>query len=102
MKSNISKTVKVKIAFTRTLFKEYAISFLMVCRLINFAFVVKVCRIVSISKIEFFNVSGTERVNNHNNSSKKGGCNSYVVIYSATKIVAIVKVGSSGCGYKDD
>ena len=62
----------------------------------------KVCRIISISKIEFFNVSGTERVNNHNNSIKKGGCNSYVVIYSATKIVAIVKVGSSGCGYKDD
>ena len=74
----------------------------MVCRLINFAFVVKVCRIVSISKIEFFNVSGTERVNNHNNSSKKGGCNSYVVIYSTTKIVVILKVVSSGYGYKDD
>ena len=40
----------------------------MVCRLIDFALVVlkllmfKVCVIVGISKIEFFNFSGTERV----------------------------------------
>ena len=40
----------------------------MVCSLIDFAFVVlkilmlKVCGIIGISKIEFFNFSGTERV----------------------------------------
>ena len=67
--SNISKTVRVKIAFTRRLFKEYSTSFLMVCRLIDFALVVlrllmfKVCGSIGISKIEFFNYSGNERVN---------------------------------------
>ena len=41
----------------------------MVCRLMDFAFVVlkllmfKVCGIIGISKIEFINFSGTEKVN---------------------------------------
>ena len=38
--SNISKAVRVNIAFTQTFFKKYSISFLMVCRLIDFALVV--------------------------------------------------------------
>ena len=38
--SNISKTVIVNIIFTATFFKEYSISFLMICRLIDFALVV--------------------------------------------------------------
>ena len=34
---NISETVRVNIAFTRTVFKEYSIRFLMMSRLIDFA-----------------------------------------------------------------
>ena len=55
----MSKTVGVNIAFIGTFFKEYSISFLMVCRLIDFAFVIlellmfKVCGIIGISKINF-------------------------------------------------
>ena len=66
--SNILKTVRVNIAFAATFFKEYSTSFLMVCRLIDFALVVlkllmfKVCEIIKISKIKFFNFLGTERV----------------------------------------
>ena len=66
--SNISKTVTVNIACTRTFFKEYSLNFLMVCRLIDFVLPVpkllmfKVCGIIGISKIEYFNFSGTERV----------------------------------------
>ena len=62
--SNISKTVRVNIVFTIVL-----ISFLMICRLKDPAHVVlqllifKVCGIIGISKIEFFNFSDTERVN---------------------------------------
>ena len=58
--SNISKTVRVNVACTRTFFKRYVISFLIVCRLIDFAFVVlkllmfKFCGITGNSKIEFF------------------------------------------------
>ena len=54
--------------FTSTIFKDYSISFLIVCRLIDFVLMVlkllmfKVCVITDISKIEFFNFSGTERV----------------------------------------
>ena len=54
--------------FTSTIFKDYSISFLIVCRLIDFVLMVlkllmfKVCVIIDISKIEFFNFSGTERV----------------------------------------
>ena len=65
--SNISKTLRVNIAFAATFLKEYSTSFLMVCRLIDFALVVlkllmfKVCVIIGISKIEIFNFSGTER-----------------------------------------
>ena len=65
--SNIFKTVK---HFLYKLFlKERSISFLMVCRLIDFTFVVlkllmfKICGIISILKIEFFHFFGTERVN---------------------------------------
>ena len=64
--SNISKTVNI--VFAKTFFKEYSTNFLMVCRFINFAlmvlmlFMFKVCAIIGISKIEFFNFSGNERV----------------------------------------
>ena len=66
--SNISKAVCVNIAFITAFFKEYLISFLMVCRLI-FKYLklcilmFKVCGIIGISKIKFFNFSGIERVN---------------------------------------
>ena len=56
----------------------------MVCRLIDFAVLVlkllmlKVCRVIGISKIKFFNFSGSERVkenkqkkNNNNNNKIK-------------------------------
>ena len=36
---NISKMVKVNIAFTKTFFKEYSINFPMICRLIDFTLV---------------------------------------------------------------
>ena len=64
--SNISKTVRVNIA--GTFFIEYSTSFLIICWLIDFALVVlkllmfKVCVIIGISRIEFFNFSGSERV----------------------------------------
>ena len=73
---NISKTVWVNIAFIKTFSKEYSISFLMVCRLIDFAIVIfellvfKVCGIIGISKIEFFNFSGTERVKQYQKNLK--------------------------------
>ena len=38
--SNISKTVRVNIAFTRTFLKEYSISFSMISRMIDSALVV--------------------------------------------------------------
>ena len=66
---NIWKTVRVNIAFSGRFSKEYSISFLMVCRLIDSALAVlelsmfKVCGIIGISKIKFFNFSGNERVN---------------------------------------
>ena len=66
--SNISKTVRVNIAFSTTYFKEYLIRFVMVCRLMDFALVAltllmfKVCVIIGISKIEIFDLSGTERI----------------------------------------
>ena len=59
---------KCKHYLLQTFFKEYSTSFLMVCRLIDFALVVlkllmfKFCVTIGISKIEFFNFSGTERV----------------------------------------
>ena len=64
----ISKTVSVNSAFTRTLFKEYSMSFLMVCRLIDFPLVVfkvlmfKVYVIIGVTKIEFSNTSDTNKV----------------------------------------
>ena len=59
---------KSKNCLCQAFFKKYSTSFLMVCRLIEFALVVlkllmfKVFAIIGISKIEFFNFSGTERV----------------------------------------
>ena len=59
LNSNISETVLVNIALM-TFFKEYLISFLMVCRLIDLALMVrrllifKGCWNIGISKIEFF------------------------------------------------
>ena len=67
-KKLMSKTEKVNTAFTRKFLKEYLMSFLMVCRLIDFALAAlkflmfKVCEITGISKIKFFNFSSTERV----------------------------------------
>ena len=52
-----------------TVFKQYSVSFLMVCRLIDFALAVlellmfKVCGIIGISKMELCNFSGNEMVN---------------------------------------
>ena len=69
--SNFSKTVRVNIAFPATFFKEYLTSFVIVCRLIDFALVAlkllifKVYVIIGISKIEIFDFSGTERVKNN-------------------------------------
>ena len=66
--NHISKTVSVNSAFTRTLFKEYSMSFLMVCRLIDFPLVVfkvlmfKVYVIIGVTKIEFSNTSDTNKV----------------------------------------
>ena len=68
LSSNISKTVRVNIVFTRTLFKEYLISFPIVCMLIDFALVVfkllifKVSGNIYISKIKILNSCGTEMV----------------------------------------
>ena len=38
--SNISKTIRISIAFTKSFFREYSITFLMILRLIDFALVV--------------------------------------------------------------
>ena len=60
---------KNKHCLYKMIFKEYSISFLMVCRLIDFALMVlkllmfQVCAIIGISKIEFFNFCCTERIN---------------------------------------
>ena len=57
--SNISKTVRVNIAFAGTGFKKYSTSFLIVCRLIDIALAVlkllmsKICVIIGISKSSF-------------------------------------------------
>ena len=65
LESNISKTLRVNIAFRKAFFKEYSMSFLMVCRLIDFVLMVlkllmfKICGIIG---IEFFNYFGNERV----------------------------------------
>ena len=67
--SNISKTVRETLPLQEHFFKEHSASFLMVCKLIDFASVFlkllmfKVGGIIGISKIGFFNFSGTKRVN---------------------------------------
>ena len=54
----------------RMFFEKYSINFPVVCRVIDFALaalellMIKVCGIIGISKIEFFNFSGTKRVKN--------------------------------------
>ena len=59
---------KSKNCLYENFFKEHSISFLMACRLIGFVLLVlkllmfKVCGIIGISKIKFFNCSGIERV----------------------------------------
>ena len=66
--SNISKTVRINVAFAGTFLKKDSASFLMVGRLMDFALVVlkllmfKVCVINGLSKVEFFYFSGAERV----------------------------------------
>ena len=68
LKSNISKTVRKNVTFTRVFFKEYPIGFLMISWLIDFAtvilqlFMFKVQRNFGISKIQLLNFSGTEKV----------------------------------------
>ena len=76
LNSSISKTVRINIAFATTPFKEYSTRFFMVCRLIDFALVVlklliiKFCVVIGISKAEFFNFSGTERVKQNEKKCK--------------------------------
>ena len=66
--SNISKTVSINVTRSGTFLKEYLISFLMVPSLIEFAilvlqlFMFKDYGNIGISKIEFLNFSGTEKV----------------------------------------
>ena len=61
---------KGKHCLYRMFFKEYKLNCLVACRLIVFALVVlkslmfKVCGIIGLPKIEFFNFSGTERIKN--------------------------------------
>ena len=52
--SNISKTVRLNIAFAKKFFKRYSISFLMIFRLIDFALVVLY--------LLMFKIGGTQRV----------------------------------------
>ena len=74
--SNISKTVRANNAFATRFFKEYSKQFLMLFRLIELALVVlkllmlKVCVIIGISKIKFFNVSCIERVKQNKKKQK--------------------------------
>ena len=65
---NISKTISANVAFFPSFLKECSISFVLVFRLIDFALVIlwllmlKVCGIIGIWKIEFFNFSVNEWV----------------------------------------
>ena len=74
--SNISKTVRLNIAFPTTSFKEYSTSFVIVCSLTEFALVAlklliyEVRETIGISKIELFNFSGTERVKQNQKNTK--------------------------------
>ena len=74
--SNISKTVRLNIAFPATSFKEYSTSFVIVCRLTEFALaalkllIYEVRVTIGISKIELFNFSGTERVKQNQKNIK--------------------------------
>ena len=74
--SNLAITLRKNIAFAKKIFKEYSISFPMVCRLIDLALIVltllvfKVCVSIGISKIEFFNFFGTERFKKKKKKSK--------------------------------
>ena len=65
---NISKTISANVAFFPSFLKECSITFVLVFRLIDFALVIlwllmlKVCGIIGIWKIEFFNFSVNEWV----------------------------------------
>ena len=67
-RTTISRKRLSKLCLYKNIFKEYSISFLMVCRSTDFALVVfkllmfKVGGIIGISEIEFFNFSGTKGV----------------------------------------
>ena len=69
------QNVKNKHCLRGKFFKEYSTSFLMVCRLIEFALVYlkllvfKVCVIIGILQIDFFNFSRTERVKKNQKNS---------------------------------
>ena len=60
----------------KSFFKKYSISFLMTCRLIDLAPVIlwllmfKACENFGISKIEFLNFSGTERIKQNKKKKK--------------------------------
>ena len=68
LNSNILKTVKLNVFFTLMFSKEYSISFLMISTLSDFSLgalrllMFKVCGTTAISKIDFCNFYGTERV----------------------------------------
>ena len=74
--SNFSKKIRIKIAFSRKFFKEYLTRFLLVFRIIDLTLVAlkfltfKVCVIIGISKIDFFNFPGTERVKQNQKNLK--------------------------------
>ena len=79
---------KSKHGLCQTFFKEYSTSFLMVCRLIDFVLLVlkllmfKVCVIIGISKMEFFNFSGTEKQILFHTTS----------FYSMTALITILRI----------
>ena len=61
--TNLSENGNSKHCFDRTFFKEYSKGFLMVDNFGSLVIMFKVSGIRGISKIEYFNFSGTERVN---------------------------------------
>ena len=67
---------KSKHCLYKTFYKEFSINFLTVCKLIEFAPVVlkllifEVFGIIGISKIEFLNFSGTERLKQNQKNKK--------------------------------
>ena len=74
-----------------TFFKEYSISFLIIDRFTDFTFVVlcllmfKVYEHIGISKIEFFNFSGTERFKKDKLQNWFDNAKSFVRYFTGTK-----------------